>query len=65
MYCDAKADLEQHCKAGDLVLTVKGREHVLCDWGWQIVYQPGSDAVLCVDRGPLRHDRVSAETSGH
>jgi len=63
MYCDAKGDQEQNCKAGDIVVTVKGRERVLCDWGWQIAYQPGSDEVLCVHRGSLRHDRPATHSA--
>jgi hypothetical protein len=57
MYCEAKNDQEQNCKPGDVVVTVEGREHLLCDWGWQIVHQPGSNEVLCVHRGPLRKGR--------
>jgi hypothetical protein len=59
-YCDARVNHEQSCKAGDIVLTVKGREHLLCDWSWQIVYQPGSDEVRCVHRGELRRERQDA-----
>jgi hypothetical protein len=62
-YCYAKTDQQQNCKAGDVVVTVEGREHLLCDWGWQIVHQPGSDEVLCVYRGSLRHGQPSTEES--
>lgn len=57
MYCDAKANQEQSCKPGDVVRTAEGREHLLCDWSWQIVHEPGSDAVLCVYRGSARESR--------
>ncbi|HEY7639526.1 MAG TPA: hypothetical protein VH814_07350 [Steroidobacteraceae bacterium] len=57
MYCDAKGDREQSCKAGDLVATTEGREHLVCDWGWQIVHKQGSDEILCVHRGPPREAR--------
>jgi hypothetical protein len=58
MYCDAKGDQQPSCKQGDVVLTVAGREHLLCDWGWQIIRQPESDEVLCVYRGQLRNNRT-------
>lgn len=57
MYCEAKDAPEQSCKAGDIVTTAEGRERVLCDWGWQIVHEPGSGEVLCVYRGQLRESR--------
>jgi hypothetical protein len=57
MYCDAKADQESNCKVGDVIDTVTGRERLLCDWGWQIVRQPGSDEVLCILRGAPREVR--------
>jgi hypothetical protein len=60
MYCDAKGDQQPTCKPGDVVLTVAAREHLLCDWGWQIVRQPDSDEVLCVYRGQLRNSRTPA-----
>ena len=60
MYCDAKSDQQPACKPGDVVLTVAAREHLLCDWGWQIVRQPDSDEVLCVYRGQLRDSRTPA-----
>jgi hypothetical protein len=60
MYCEAKDAQEQNCKAGDIVVTVKGREHLLCDWAWQIVREPGSDQVSCVHRGELRGSRSQA-----
>lgn len=56
-YCDAKGKQEQTCKPGDVLLTVSGREHLMCDWGWQVIHQPGSDGVLCVYRGALREAR--------
>jgi hypothetical protein len=56
-HCSAKTDQEQSCKAGDIVVTVEGREQLLCDWGWQIVHEPGSNEVLCVYRGSLRESR--------
>ena len=55
--CDAKGAPEQNCKAGDIVATSVGRERLLCDWGWQIVHEAGSDEVLCVYRGQLRESR--------
>lgn len=55
--CSAKTDQDQGCKAGDVVVTVEGREQLLCDWGWQIVHEPGSNEVLCVYRGSLRETR--------
>ena len=57
MYCEAKDAQQQNCKAGDIVVTVEGREQLLCDWAWQIVHKPGSDEVLCVHRGELRESR--------
>ena len=57
-YCDAKSDQQPTCKPGDIVLTVAAREHLICDWGWQIVRQPDSDEVLCVYRGQLRDSRT-------
>lgn len=60
LYCDAKGDQQPTCKPGDVILTVQGREHLLCDWGWQIIRQPGSDEVLCVYRGQLRSSRTPA-----
>jgi hypothetical protein len=57
MYCEAKDAQQQSCKAGDIVVTVAGREQLLCDWAWQIVHKPGSDEVLCVHRGALRESR--------
>lgn len=60
MYCDAKADKEQSCKAGDVIRTAEGREQLLCDWSWQIIHEPGSDAVLCVSRGSLRDSRPAS-----
>ncbi|HJY36714.1 MAG TPA: hypothetical protein VJ299_04570 [Steroidobacteraceae bacterium] len=56
-YCSAKSEPESSCKAGDIVVTVEGRERQLCDWGWQIVHEPGSNEVLCVYRGSLRESR--------
>lgn len=63
MYCDAKGDQEGNCQAGDVVVTVKGRERTLCDWGRQIVHEPGSDDILCVHRGPLRIVRPPAPSA--
>ena len=57
MYWEAKDAQAQNCKAGDIVVTVAGREHLLCDWSWQIVHEAGSDEVLCVHRGELRESR--------
>ena len=57
MYCDAKADQEKSCTAGDVIRTAEGREQLLCDWSWQVVHEPGGDAVLCVYRGSLRESR--------
>ena len=57
MYCDAKGDQEPNCKVGDVIATVTGRERLLCDWGWQIVRQSGSDEVLCIRRGASREVR--------
>jgi hypothetical protein len=57
LYCDAKGAPEQNCKAGDIIATVKGRERLLCDWGWQIVHEPGSDEIVCVYHGQLRENR--------
>ena len=59
MYCDAKADQEKSCTAGDVIRTAEGREQLLCDWSWQVVHEPGGDAVLCVYRGSLRESRPS------
>jgi hypothetical protein len=59
-YCDAKADQEKSCTAGDVIRTAEGREQLLCDWSWQVVHEPGGDAVLCVYRGSLRESRPSA-----
>ena len=59
MYCDAKADQEKSCTAGDLIRTVEGREELLCDWSWQVVHEPEDDSVLCVYRGSLRESRPS------
>lgn len=56
-YCDAKEPQEQSCKPGDVIVTVEGRERLQCDWGWQIVHEPGSNEVLCVHRGPPREAR--------
>jgi hypothetical protein len=56
-YCSEKNEPERSCKAGDVVVTVEGREPQLCDWGWQIVHEPGSNEVLCVYRGSLRESR--------
>ena len=56
-YCSAKSEPERSCKAGDIVVTVEGQERQLCDWGWQIVHEPGSNEVLCVYRGSLRDSR--------
>jgi hypothetical protein len=58
MYCDAKSDQQPACKPGDVALTVAAREHLVCDWGWQIVRQPDSDEVLCIYRGQLRNSRT-------
>ena len=57
MYCDAKGGREQSCKAGDVIVGAEGREHLLCDWDWQIVHQAGTDEVLCVYRGKPRETR--------
>jgi hypothetical protein len=56
-YCDAKANQEKSCTAGDLVRVAEGREQLLCDWSWQVVHEPGGDAVLCVHRGTSRDSR--------
>jgi len=56
-HCSAKTDQERGCKAGVVVVTVAGREQLLCDWGWQIVHAPGSNEVLCVYRGSPREGR--------
>jgi hypothetical protein len=63
MYCDAKGDQEQSCQAGDVIVTVQGRERLVCDWGWQIIHEPGSDDVLCVHRGQLRDSRPAASNA--
>lgn len=60
MFCDSKGAQEGNCKAGDIVVTVEGREQLLCDWSWQIVHQPASDEILCVRRGQLRETRPPA-----
>lgn len=60
LYCDAKGDQEQTCKAGDLITTAEGREHLVCDWNWQIVHEPESDDVLCIYRGSLRDSRPAS-----
>jgi hypothetical protein len=60
MFCDGKANQEKSCTAGDLVRVAEGREQLLCDWSWQVVHEPGNDAVLCVYRGSLRESRPSA-----
>src|SRR4051794_25492929 len=57
MYCDAKGDQEKNCQVGDVILTVAGRERLLCDWAWQVARQPGSDEVLCILRGAPREVR--------
>ena len=57
MYCEAKDAQATNCKAGDIVVTVAGREHLLCDWSWEIVCEAGSDEVRCVHRGELRESR--------
>ena len=57
MSCDAREAQEQSCQAGDIVVTVEGREQLICDWGWQIVHEPQSDEVLCVYRGEVRESR--------
>jgi hypothetical protein len=56
-HCSAKTEQERSCKAGDVVVTVAGREQLLCDWGWQIVHEPASNEVLCVYRGSPRESR--------
>jgi len=56
--CSAKSEAEKSCQAGDVVVTVVGREQQLCDWGWQVVHEPGSNDVLCVYRGSLRESRA-------
>ena len=55
--CSAKTDEERACKAGDVAVTVEGREQLVCDWGWQIIHEPGSNEVLCVYRGAPRDSR--------
>jgi hypothetical protein len=60
LYCDAKADQEQNCKAGDLITTAEGREHLLCDWNWQIIHEPESDEILCIYRGSPRDSRPAS-----
>ena len=57
MYCDAKADQEKNCQVGDVIVTVAGRERLLCDWAWQVVREPGSNEVLCILRGAPREVR--------
>jgi hypothetical protein len=57
MYCDAKADQEKNCQIGDVIVTVAGRERLLCDWAWQVVREPGSNEVLCILRGAPREVR--------
>jgi hypothetical protein len=57
MYCDAKGDQEKNCQVGDVIVTVAGRERLLCDWAWQVVRQPESNEVLCILRGALREVR--------
>jgi hypothetical protein len=59
MFCDGKADQEHGCKAGDVVRIAAAREQLVCDWSYQIVHEPGSDAVLCVSRGSPRNSRPS------
>jgi len=59
LYCDAKGDQEQNCKAGD-VIAAEGREHLLCDWSWQIVHEAESEDVLCIYRGSPRDTRPAA-----
>ena len=61
MHCDAKQEVAQ-CQAGDLIVTVEGRERELCDWGWQIVHESESDDVLCVYRGLVRAGRDDLES---
>jgi len=61
MHCVAKQDQEQ-CHAGDVIVTVEGREQALCDWGWQIVHEPESDEVICVYRGMARVGRDDVES---
>ena len=56
-HCSAKTDQERSCKAGDVVVTVEGREQLICDWGWQIIHEPGSNEVVCVYRGAPRESR--------
>jgi hypothetical protein len=60
MFCDGRANQEKSCTAGDLVRVAEGREQLRCDWSWQVVHEPGNDAVLCVYRGSLRESRPSA-----
>ena len=60
LYCDAKGEQEQNCKAGDVIITAEGREHLLCDWSWQIIHEPESDDVLCVYRGSVRDGRPAS-----
>lgn len=61
MHCDAKLDRQQ-CQAGDVIVTVEGRESEDCDWGWQIVHEPESDDVVCVYRGLPRPGRDDVES---
>ena len=60
LYCDLKANQEQTCKAGDVVRVAEGREHLLCDWSWQVVHEPGNEAVLCIYRGLPRDTRSAS-----
>jgi hypothetical protein len=60
MQCDAQQNQEQNCHAGDVIVAAEGRERLLCDWGWQIVREPGSSSVLCVYRGAPRAARGPA-----
>jgi hypothetical protein len=57
MYCDAKAEQEKSCTAGDLIRVAEGREQLFCDWSWQVVHETGNAAVLCVYRGSARESR--------
>ncbi len=57
MFCDAKGDQEKNCQVGDVIVTVAGRERLLCDWAWQVVREPGSNEVLCILRGAPREVR--------
>ena len=60
LYCDAQTDQAPSCKAGDLVKVAEGREHLLCDWNWQVVHEPAGNAVLCIYRGSTRDTRSAA-----